>query len=515
MSLQNMMNSLNVLYEKHKEDPEVLSKMEEYMNKQFPHALELYVDRINRKQNLEKQSKLYIDKFLNNPDKQYFYIQQKLSGLFVFYNGENYALINEDMIWHILLSDISTKEQLIPWKHKIKNLTIKQIKEKPLTSSIPESSTIQYVIQHLTPLLFRSKSEAKYFLTLLGDNILKKPSDITYFTRIESKDFLVCLQDHIQCLLGSYCTPITSIKFKYYNQDFKVCRILSFNDSVKIRSCWDGFLKTHILDLIAVACHYSNQFQNANNYITDHCQNSDAIHAINYLSTFSNESLVNKFTENWLEPSAESGEIKWVEMYYLWKSFIISECKFPIMPVHTKQLKNVLGKKINYNESLDLYSKVTSSKLTYVKTFQHFWEQTITEGVDEFEISELWSLYLNWMRAKDTKVSRINEEKMHFLIEHFAGSPITEKYITGIKCNLWDKQTEIEDIINQLKVDYNFCQEEDISIFKLYKDYCKKILETPSKRTVSKKYFEKYISKIIPSEYIKDNQLLKEYWTEF
>ena len=75
--------------------------------------------------------------------------------------------------------------------------------------------------------------------------------------------------------------------------------------------------------------------------------------------------------------------------------------------------------------------------------------------------------------------------------------------------------TEMEDIINQLKVDYDFCQEEDISIYKLYKDYCKRILDTTSKRTVSKKYFEKYISKIIPSEYIKDNQLLKEYWSEF
>jgi len=119
------------------------------------------------------------------------------------------------------------------------------------------------------------------------------------------------------------------------------------------------------------------------------------------------------------------------------------------------------------------------------------------------------------MRAKNAKVTGINEEKLRFLIEHFAGSPITGKYVTDIKCSLWDKQAEMEDIINQLKVDYNFCQEEDISIFKLYKDYCKKILDSPSKRTVSKKYFEKYISKIIPSEYINDNRLLKEYWTEF
>jgi hypothetical protein len=512
MSLSNMSAKLNNLYEKYKHQPEVLDKMEEYLSKQFPHALELFVNRINRKQNLEKQSKIYIDKFLNNPEKQYFYIHQ--SDLFIFYNGEKYSIINEDSIWHILLSDISTKEELIPWKHKIKNLVIKQIKERPLIQSIPESTTIQYVIQHLTPILFRSKSEAKYFLTVLGDNLFKKATNTTHFTRIESKDFLTALQDHIQCTMGSQCNPISSIKFKYYNQNFKNCRILNFNDSVKIRSCWSGFLKNHILDLIAVATHYSHQFQTSNNYIQTHCQNTDAIQSITYMSTMDAEGLISKFVDEWLEPSTGSGEIKWVEMYYLWKSFI-KECKLPIMPVYIKQLKNRLSTKINYNDTLDLYTMVTSSKLTYVKTFQIFWEQTISEGMDEFEISELWSLYYNWMREKNAKVNGINEEKLHFLIEHFSGSPITGKYVTDIKCSLWDKQAEMEDIINQLKVDYDFCQEEDISIFKLYKDYCKKILDTSSKRTVSKKYFEKYISKIIPSEYIKDNRLLKEYWTEF
>ena len=166
MSLQNMIDSINELHIKYKDQPDVLCKMEEYMNKQLPHALDLFVERINRKHNLEKQSNIYIDKFLNNPGQQYFYIPQ--SNLFIFYNGENYVLINEDTIWHTLLTDISTKSHLIPWKHKIKNLAIKHIKEKPITQSIPESITIQYVIQHLTPTLFRSKSEAKYFLTVLG-----------------------------------------------------------------------------------------------------------------------------------------------------------------------------------------------------------------------------------------------------------------------------------------------------------------------------------------------------------
>ena len=63
MSLQNMSKSLNNLYEKYNEQPEVLAKMEEYLNKQFPHALELFVNRINRKQNLEKQNLLLLTLF--------------------------------------------------------------------------------------------------------------------------------------------------------------------------------------------------------------------------------------------------------------------------------------------------------------------------------------------------------------------------------------------------------------------------------------------------------------------
>ena len=513
MSLTNMNQQLEILYNKYRQQPEVLCKMEEYMNKQFPHALELFVERINRKQELAKQSKIYIDKFLNNPDHQYFYITQ--SDFFIFYNGEKYNLINEDTIWHTLLSDISTKNQLIPWKHKIKNTAIKKIKETSITSCIPESCTIQYIIQHLTPTLFRSKSEAKYLLTLLGDNILKKSTYISHFSRIESKEFLTCLQDHIQCVLGSQSLPCAKILFKYLNQPYKNCRIINFNDSVKIRTCWEGFIKSHTLDIIAVATHYSHQFKNANNYIMSHCQNTEAIRSISYLSKISADQLISRFIKEWLEPTGDSGVIKWVEMYYLWKSFIRSSCKFPIMPIFIKALKNMLSTKLNYNDHLDIYNMVTSSKLQYVKTFQNFWTDTITEGDDEFEISELWSLYINWIAAKGAKTNDINEEKMYFLIEHFSPTPIVGKIISHVKCNLWDKQEEMEDIINQLKVDYGFCQEEDIPIYKLYKDYCKKILETTSQKTVSKKYFEKYISKIIPSEYIKDNQLLKEYWTNF
>ena len=82
MSLNKMSLSLNNLYEKYKDQPEVLSKMEEYLNKQFPHALELFVSRINRKQNLEKQSKIYIDKILKQSRKPNTFMFIKQTSLF-------------------------------------------------------------------------------------------------------------------------------------------------------------------------------------------------------------------------------------------------------------------------------------------------------------------------------------------------------------------------------------------------------------------------------------------------
>ena len=38
-----MIDSINELHTKYKDHPDVLSKMEEYMNKQLPHALDLFL----------------------------------------------------------------------------------------------------------------------------------------------------------------------------------------------------------------------------------------------------------------------------------------------------------------------------------------------------------------------------------------------------------------------------------------------------------------------------------------
>ena len=124
-------------------------------------------------------------------------------------------------------------------------------------------------------------------------------------------------------------------------------------------------------------------------------------------------------------------------------------------------------------------------------------------------------IYLEWLQENELNEEKenIDEVKMKFLISHFSFSSLEGKIIKNIKCSLWNKQEDMNEIINQLKIDYNFYQVDDMPIYKLYKDYCEKTLETKNQKICSKNYFTNYLSKIIPAQFLQSNKLKKEYWS--
>ena len=72
---------------------------------------------------------------------------------------------------------------------------MKRIKENYLLNSIPESETIQLVINALTTNIFPSKSAVKYFLCILGDNLLKKNNHLIHYINPNGKDFIRTLNN--------------------------------------------------------------------------------------------------------------------------------------------------------------------------------------------------------------------------------------------------------------------------------------------------------------------------------
>ena len=168
--MNNIFTTVNGLYEKYRDYPNTISKFEYYINNELPLIIQQYHSKEKTRIVVEKESEKYIQTFFNSPNKQYFYIEK--TDTFISYDGENFLLINEDDIWHIILSDLSNIPLLLQWKEKIKNKLISEIKESKIISSMPESKTIQNLIYLLVPNLFETKQEAKYFFSILGDNIL-------------------------------------------------------------------------------------------------------------------------------------------------------------------------------------------------------------------------------------------------------------------------------------------------------------------------------------------------------
>jgi hypothetical protein len=109
------------------------------------------------------------------------------NNFFYEYDGEKYLIVKEDDVIHKLLSTISSDRVLLQWKYKTKINIIKQIKDRSLFSSIPETDTIQNVLNVLYPAVFASKNSAKYFLTIIGDNILKKQSQLIFLVSQKMK----------------------------------------------------------------------------------------------------------------------------------------------------------------------------------------------------------------------------------------------------------------------------------------------------------------------------------------
>ena len=179
----------------------ILERIHAYVKTQLPQSIKNYqtahTERETRKQSLALVADEITETFLNKT--KYFYSPH--SELYFTYNNQvRYSLINEDEIHHRILSDItstsatnantkwagasavgcasatSTSASISASKYKIKNRIIKSIQTRDILSSIPESRTIQNVIAHIYPALFRTRDHAKYFLTILGDVLLKKNS---------------------------------------------------------------------------------------------------------------------------------------------------------------------------------------------------------------------------------------------------------------------------------------------------------------------------------------------------
>ena len=402
---EELVTILKELYSKYLEDDYARSALVSHIKNTLPSFLqqkcEVRVQREERRKTLEETSEEFIREFINSSS---YYYNQNIDLFFVYHNN-TYKIINEDEIEHEIRTTITDQQnaELSTWKYKIKNQIIKKIKERDLLTSIPESETIQRVLNALTPFVFKNKDSAKYFLTIIGDILLKKNTH-TYFISTKAKNFISELGEESYSLFGT-SNMMNHFKFKFYEHKYEECRlidvvdnIISFpfythNEGVKHASSSScsglghslsssslsslvggismsnsgistpktpttpGYGHSHahsaniiqkqsMLDLFCVAAHYSSRFNSADLFIEKTCKERAVKEHAFYLKHTTDDGILSRFISSTTEP-CKGVHITWKNMLYLWKIFIEEE-KIPNV-FFTSVLKKHLMKRLEYS----------------------------------------------------------------------------------------------------------------------------------------------------------------------
>lgn len=525
-TISQMINELNIKY---KDNPYMIQRLETHLVN-LPNILEQenkrYDERVTRFNELTLEQDNFHKVFLSK--HQYYYMPY--NNIYYEYDGKTYRIVKDDDIHYQLLSTITDEGKLIQWKHKTKQTIIKKIKERSLFKSTPETYTIQNVLSFLQT-IFKTKTDCKYFLTIIGDCILKKNTEsLLYFVSSDLKKIIIQIDGIAYVTTGN--SIMGNFITKYHDSHkLNMYRLIKTNENVNTLS--DDIVKNVLnnigIDLLCVAAHYSERYTSSDNFLNT--KDKDDIKAnVLYFVQKSLDTIIDEFISQCIEivssTSLQASNITWKNMHYIWKLYL-SNINIPNM-IYSQQLQELLMTKIsNNNDSVNIiFTNVTSKYLPNVSSFLSFWEKyiTITNDInndDEYEIDELTTLY----KSSDKKVSQITEANIIKMICHYF-SPhvevIDNKYITNIKCILWSKHDDINEFLESYKfniVNSGLNPKQDIISFdELYQSYkiyfkAKGTVDQKNYPVVSKQFFEKYITNQLIT-YIKFDKFVSSEWLQ-
>ena len=459
-----------------------------------------YEKRLNRNNYLTGEQQFFIQVFLSK--HKYFYLPN--NNLFYEYTGDKYFIVKEDDVTHTLLSTISKDRILLQWKHKTKANVIKQIKERSLFSSTPETDTIQNVLNVLYPSFFVSKNSAKYFLTIIGDNILKKNSHLIFLVSAKMKQFLNELDNVAIASIGNNNVTNTFMTKYHENHSYENCRLIKMNEPFS-NGVWIEFLKQIGLDLFCVAAHYSNRYENSDKFIENKSDDDELKMHTYYLKNSNPNKIVDEFCNKYIIEATNDCKMEWKNLHFVWKQFL-SKFNLPNV-IYSNTLKNLIKEKYSYDEVSDSFIAITSKFVPIYNDFIQFWENSIVNNNseigllfdNEIEIDELCSLFKSWAKQTDCPLmttGNISEENILKILKHFFPSIeiVEDKYVLNVTCVIWNKTSDINESFSYIKE--QICENNTNSLMSFedaYNYYCKFCNSKLFKFIVSKRYFEKYL----------------------
>ena len=506
---------IHELFLKYKDNEYAINRLEGYINN-LNHLLEIDITNFEKRQlrtnELTNEYDTFCKVFLSK--HKYYYLSN--NNCFYEYDNKTYKIIKEDDIHYNLLSTITEEGKLLQWKHKTKINIIKLIKERKLFHSIPETYTIQSVLGFLQSLMFQSKNSVKYFLTVIGDTLLKKNNSYIYFIHPNVKKMVGFIDEIVYITTGFNLNNFVSKHHSsHISTNYRIIQTKEVDISTDVVK---EMLHKIAIDLLCVAAHYSHRYQSSENYL-ERISKED-VSFYNHTLFFINhtqENIIDSFIKECfiqvVDTDTTSTSVSWKNLHYIWKLYI-SQLNVPNM-IYSNQLKDFVKTRLDYNTEQDSFIHVTSKYLPQISVFLHFWEKYIvidaTNSLHNYEIEEISSLF----KSIDNKTTFSSDKEMLKIIKHFFDTQvqiIDDKFITNIRCILWDKIEDIKTAIYDLKISLVSETEQLISFDDLYNKYhaycnANMYVNKSSAFIVSKHYFEKYVFQHL-SEFIKFDSFL-------
>jgi hypothetical protein len=499
--MEQMQKNIENLYNKYKDDEYVLQRLNVYITSYLPSALEkaaeLFQERTERKERLAAYGEDFTTRFLS---RNHYYYCPRIEQFFK-YDKITFKAYSEDDIQHQILSSITCQKDLVPWKHKMKISIMKLIRERSPITAIPESDTIQNVLNELQDGIFPSKNSAKHFLTSIGDCI-NQNKELVYIIPRSLKEIIREIEHSYYIYFGS-SSLLSNFKYKYYGHDYSKSRFLHNTPSKKALKAKNSLSKK-MMDLFCVAKYYSDRYKNADGFLEDKKTEQQLYNHAFFIKDKSPEGLVDNFLEKTIH-SCQGATIKSKNMIFVWKKFL-DELNIPNI-IFYDTLNNIFKEKLSYNKETDEYNNVTSTYLPVVASFISFWDENMQEDVTapEIEIEEIIELFA---KSPETKTNTyITDDIVIELLHYIYPDVLIEdnKYICNMSCKLWNKKEEVALFLLECKMSSNHF----ISLYEGYQEYIK---QKNRLINMSKRCFEK-ISREELVQYVNEHgEIDNNYW---
>jgi hypothetical protein len=445
----NIIEIVESLCEEYKNNKFVYSKLQSLISNLPKQLKTSYDNHLNSKQkslNISNLIKDCVNNFFNN--NLFFYHYNAKEIYFLYEQNSFTVLTDNDFLIFIYnyINNIGNTDLMYKYKSKTESIIIKSVKKQLLINAIPTSQTIQTVINLLYPHFFKSRDLLKILLINIGNNIHKRDKKIKFLCHETNKTFIDILSSNIWKVLGS-SDCLHNIKFKFNGQENAKFISTNLNDFNYDK------LNNHLIDIIVVACHYSNRFD-INNFVSK-CNKNIKLS----LYKFDNvNEIFNEFIEKYIVKK-EDGSLSKKDMYFIWKIYMDEE----LLPsIYTeKKMIIYISDFIQLKDSI--FTGINSPMLDEVRNFlNHFNTSYELSGDDEFEIDEIYSIYCH----NENEIFHLTPMIVLRSLKYFVDSlQIHDKTIRQVSCSYWKKSMEVKSFIlsyldsnREIKSPYNAYQ---------------------------------------------------------